>query len=85
MTPKQALDIEFECHDLDQTLTFREYFVEILQTLFWKEEAFSGKRPFGNSGWLTELSDILRENGVTGDLYEFFQLMIAELGEPWGE
>jgi len=36
-------------------LTIKEYFKELLITL-WKEgESFSSKRPFGNSGWEYDL------------------------------
>ena len=33
----------------DQTLT--DYLKSLLETLWEEEEEFSGKRPFGNSGW----------------------------------
>ena len=35
--------------------TFRDYFSRILLALWNEGESFSGKRPFGNSGWETEL------------------------------
>lgn len=34
-----------------QAETVRDYLVELLAELWRKEEFFSGKRPFGTSGW----------------------------------
>lgn len=51
MTGKELLNITFESRDLGRTLTLREYFVELLRTLWREDDQFSGKRPFGNSGW----------------------------------
>lgn len=42
----------------------RGYLYELLRTL-WKEDShFSGKRPFGNSGWQHEVYDALAEAGL---------------------
>ena len=35
--------------------TIGEYFEKLLFTLWEEEDCFSGKRPFGNSGWKGEL------------------------------
>lgn len=51
ITPKQALDRDFEAHDRDGVMTYRKYFNDLLTQLFAEGESFSGKRPFGNSGW----------------------------------
>jgi len=42
-TPMQANDAEAE--------TIGDYFRALLKTLWQEGEGFSGKRPFGNSGW----------------------------------
>lgn len=55
MNDKDALKIKFACGDLGQTLTIREYFKELLTTLWEEGEGFSGKRPFGNGGWQRDL------------------------------
>lgn len=55
MTPGEALDLRFYCDDLDEIVTIREYFQQLLKTLFAEGEGFSGKRPFGNSGWEYDL------------------------------
>ena len=48
----KSLDYEFNCEDFyTKPITFRKFF-EILLTTLWNDpESFSGKRPFGNSGW----------------------------------
>jgi hypothetical protein len=51
---KTALDMKFDSDDLGP-VTFREYFHRLLQTLWYEDEGFSGKRPFGNSGWSWDL------------------------------
>ena len=49
-----GLDVKFQSDDLGE-VTFREYFHKLLQTLWYEDEGFSGKRPFGNSGWSWDL------------------------------
>lgn len=51
ITPHEALDMEFWANDRDEQMTFRAYFNQLLSALFEEGESFSGKRPFGNSGW----------------------------------
>jgi hypothetical protein len=44
--------------------TIRNYFISLLETL-WKEgEGFSGKRPFGDSGWQYDLYYPLAKAGL---------------------
>lgn len=50
MDIKDAINIEFTDNDLGTT-TIKGYFKELLKTLIAEGEGFSGKRPFGNSGW----------------------------------
>jgi hypothetical protein len=44
------LDLAMEENDADAT-TIRDYLKELLVMVWEKDESFSGKRPFGNSGW----------------------------------
>lgn len=53
---KQALDTEFECFDFNQPITLRDWFTTALTKLYDEDEGFSGKRPFGNSGWTSYLA-----------------------------
>ena len=63
MTPKEMLDVKFEHGDFEEPISFRDFFKQLLSTLIDEEEGFSGKRPFGNSGWFHPLEECLKENG----------------------
>jgi hypothetical protein len=41
--------------DEGQELTIREYFQNLMLALWKEKERFSGKRPFGNSGWTCDI------------------------------
>jgi len=72
VTPLGALDLKFHCGDLDRDLTIRDYLKELLETLFRETEGFSGKRPFGNSGWDYDLAKPLIEVGcIAGRIDEY--------------
>lgn len=61
-----ALELRFDS-DAGEQITVRDYLRELLQTLWTKQEGFSGKRPFGNSGWVWELYEpLIREKFVAG-------------------
>lgn len=49
-----ALDVLFEHQDLGK-VSVREFFRQLLSTLWEEEDSFSGKRPFGNSCWQYDL------------------------------
>lgn len=50
--------------------TVRGYLVTLLRELWHGEEGFSGKRPFGNSGWKHEVYNALVEGrAVAGVVY----------------
>ena len=64
-----ALSVEVYSEDLDETLTLREYFKRLLYTLWEESDGFSGKRPFGNSGWQLDIIYVLLEEGyISGSL-----------------
>lgn len=58
------LDIKFYSSDLDTTVTLREYLKRLLYTLWDEADGFSGKRPFGNSGWQTSIAESLVKAGA---------------------
>lgn len=58
----KAIDTPFESDDFDTPITLRKWFFLVLTEIYDKEESFSGKRPFGNSGW------IYYEDGYPEDL-----------------
>ena len=64
-----ALDVRFDS-DAGSQITIREYFRELLTTLWEEKEGFSGKRPFGNSGWEYEVHIALAKAGFV-DLGEY--------------
>jgi hypothetical protein len=45
-----ALELRFDS-DAGDNITIRDYLRILLETLWEEGEGFSGKRPFGNSGW----------------------------------
>lgn len=64
MTSKEILDIQFYSTDLKRSITIREYLKKILIVLFIVGDEFSGKRPFGNSGWKQDLEVALIQNNI---------------------
>ena len=57
-----ALEMRFNS-DAGQNLTVRDYLRALLETLWNEGEGFSGKRPFGNSGWERDLYSPLIKGG----------------------
>lgn len=52
-------------------LTVREYLCSLLTTLWDEQEGFSGKRPFGNSGWDHDLyAPLIQAGFIKGKLEE---------------
>jgi hypothetical protein len=63
------LDLRFECADIGRNVSVREYLHELLKTLWTEGEGFSGKRPFGNSGWEYDLyKPLILAGAVNGEL-----------------
>jgi hypothetical protein len=63
------LSIPMEENDAKAS-TIGEYLVTLLATV-WEEEGFSGKRPFGNSGWKSDVyAALIKANAVQGKLDE---------------
>jgi hypothetical protein len=44
--------------------TIRDYLVSLLGAVWYAGEGFSGKRPFGNSGWTGDLYEPLVKAGI---------------------
>lgn len=65
-----ALEVRFSS-DAGDGLTVRDYLKTLLMTLWIEGEGFSGKRPFGNSGWDYELyAPLIAAGFITGSLDE---------------
>jgi hypothetical protein len=60
------LDLRFKCYDLGREVSIREYLHRLLSILWAEGESFSGKRPFGFSGWEHDLYKPLIAAGVIG-------------------
>ena len=65
------LDLRFYCHDLDGEVSIRDYLTTLLLRVWDEGESFSGKRPFGNSGWEYDLyKPLIAANVIKGELDE---------------
>lgn len=65
-----AYDVRFDS-DAGNGLTVREYLKKILLAVWDDGESFSGKRPFGNSGWEYDIYSALIKSGhIQGELDE---------------
>lgn len=63
LSPEDILDLPISERDTGAT-SIRDYLQKLLRTLWNEGEGFSGKRPFGNSGWQTELQVALIRAGL---------------------
>lgn len=54
MSALDVLNLPMQENDAEAA-TVREYLVALLDQLWSRGEGFSGKRPFGNSGWQYDL------------------------------
>jgi hypothetical protein len=59
----KILDLPMGANDANAK-TIRAYLKSLLSELWRKEEGFSGKRPFGNSGWQSEVWKALIDGGA---------------------
>lgn len=70
MNYKEILDYPMQHNDAEAR-TIGEYLILLLSAVWEEGECFSGKRPFGNSGWYMELYIALVKGGfVKGSFYE---------------
>lgn len=53
-SPQQVLDLPLPAND-SRASTVRGYLIALLTEIWRDGEGFSGKRPFGNSGWEYDL------------------------------
>lgn len=74
------LDLKLAPNDANAG-TVREYLVALLHQLWTREDGFSGKRPFGNSGWQYEVYDAIEQAGIEGDPEQLVLAAIRALGQ----
>jgi hypothetical protein len=66
----RILDLRLDGNDADAA-TVREYLIALLSELWTGEQGFSGKRPFGNSGWQYDIYiPLMRAGMISGELDE---------------
>lgn len=66
----KTLDVKMHGNDA-KAETVRDYLKALLRELWKKDEDFSGKRPFGNSGWQSEVHYALAKAGfINGEFDE---------------
>ena len=71
MKKDEVLALKFKSRDLNKTVTVRQYLFTLLSTLWKDGECFSGKRPFGNSGWEYDLyMPLIKAGVINGDIDE---------------
>jgi hypothetical protein len=61
-TPQQVLDLPLPPNDSGAS-TVRGYLIALLRVVWRETEGFSGKRPFGNSGWQYDVYEPLVKAG----------------------
>lgn len=77
---KEILDIPTKDNDVDAR-TIGEYLVFLLDQLWAEGEGFSGKRPFGNSGWEDDLYNALAfAHAIKADFIEYEE---GEISVDW--
>lgn len=68
MTGAEVLAIKMDLNDSGAS-TIKGYLIALLEKLWEEEEGFSGKRPFGNSGWAYDLyKPLVTAGAVKGKL-----------------
>jgi hypothetical protein len=69
VTYDEILDYPYQFRDTDAK-NIRHYFFRLLEALWLEGEGFSGKRPFGNSGWDSDLYlPLVQMGAVKGEIY----------------
>lgn len=72
MKPQEILDLTFYSSDLAEELTIRDYLKQLLEELWREEEGFSGKRPFGNSGWQHDVyCALVKAGAIEGTVHTY--------------
>jgi hypothetical protein len=80
-TAVQVLDLPMpEGNDADAA-TIRDYLVALVRQVWVENEGFSGKRPFGNSGWQDDLYVTIMRAGLVNGSIDVWN----ELGEDFDE
>ena len=80
-TLQNALSFRFSS-DAGADITIRDYLSKLLLKLWKDKEGFSGKRPWGNSGWDYDLyTALIKGKYITGQLDEYGYIEIFSASE----
>jgi hypothetical protein len=77
---QQLLDLPLPGNDADAA-TVRGYLIALLTTLWREESAFSGKRPFGDSGWQYDIYVPMVKAGLTPGQFDEYDELCADFSE----
>lgn len=67
----QILQAKIKSMDFDDEVTLQFYLKNLLIELWKEAEGFSGKRPFGNSGWQYDVyASLIKQGFIEGELDE---------------
>lgn len=67
MTLDEILALPIKRRDIDEEITIRQYFYDLMSALWTELEDFDGKRPFGNSDWEYEVyASLIRHELIPG-------------------
>lgn len=70
LTPAQVLELPMPNNDASAP-TIGAYLITLLRELWLQQDEFSGKRPFGNSGWDSEvIIALINANAINGTIDE---------------
>lgn len=84
MTEQEILAIKIEHYDFPKDFTIRDYLKTLLMTVWEEGESFSGKRPFGNSGWEYDLyAPLVKAGAVPGTLDADGDLDTVDVAEAY--
>ncbi len=64
IAPVEMLERKYIFVSLGYSCSFKEYFKALVSQVWKDGEGFSGKRPWGNSGWQHDVYEILASEGV---------------------
>jgi len=80
---KEILNLHMGENDA-RAATIGDYFILLLLNLWEEGESFSGKRPFGNSGWEYELyKPLLKAGVIEGSIDECGDVEGVDIKAAW--
>jgi hypothetical protein len=71
MTGEEILNVKMIQPNDAGVDTIRDYLKKLVRMVFDEDEGFDGKRPFGNSGWWSELYDSLEAAGLDAETEDY--------------